>query len=348
MSEDAARRADAAPTEKSGLDPARSFGSVVDAYDRARPDYPLEAVRWLTGDEPLSILELGAGTGKLTHALVELGHDVHATEPDEAMLEVLSRNVPTARLSATTAEEIPAADATYDLVIAGQAYHWFDKEKALPEIARVLKRGGSLALVWNVRDERIPWVKRLGNLIGRQDVTGAGPDAALEESPYFGPIESTSIKHWQTVNRVSIRELALSRSNIATLPPAEQEAKLAEVLAFYDDFGRGMDGMQLPYLAQCYRAGVGIRPRTEPRPDAVEQTAVRAEGPATADGLEPTVPLVRAADGTVGVIDATGELFARALFVDEVEPSGSGSGASERLTEPPTDDDSGMLLIDFR
>jgi SAM-dependent methyltransferase len=289
---------------------ALSFGSVVDAYHRGRPGYPLDAVRWLTGDEPLSVLELGAGTGKLTQALVELGHDVHATDPDPAMLDVLARTVHVSRISQTSAEEIPAADATYDVVVAGQAYHWFDKERALPEIARVLKRGGSLSLVWNQRDERIPWVRRLGGIIGRQE-TGAGPDDALETSPYFGPVEARTFKQWQVVDRESIRDLVLSRSNVATLDADAREAKLREVLAFYDDFGRGMDGMQLPYVVQCYRAVVGIRPRTEEPPmDAAAPAA--DDAPPPYEG-EPTQP-VRLSE----------------------------------LTEPPSDDDSGVLLIDFR
>lgn len=287
-----------------------SFGSVVDAYERGRPGYPLEAVRWLTGDQPLSVLELGAGTGKLTRALVELGHDVHATEPDPAMLDRLARTVDVSRLSQTGAEEIPAADASFDIVIAGQSYHWFDKERALPEIARVLKRGGSLSLVWNVRDERIPWVKRLGRLLGTQE-SGSGPGEALESSPYFGPVEESLFKQWQVVDRETIQDLTLSRSSVATLPAEEREAKLREVLAFYDDFGRGMDGMQLPYVVQCYRAVVGIRPRTEEPPmDAAAPAA--DDAPPPYEG-EPTQP-VRLSE----------------------------------LTEPPSDDDSGVLLIDFR
>ena len=242
-------------------DPALCFGSVVDAYERGRPGYPIDAVRWLTGDEPLSVLELGAGTGKLTRELVALGHDVHATDPDPAMLDILSRNYVVTRISQTTAEEIPVPDSTFDIVIAAQSYHWFDHEKALPEIARVLKRGGSLSLVWNTRDERIPWVKRLGRVIGSQE-QGAGPGDELESSPYFGPLEHESFKHWQTIDRSSVQDLVLSRSNIATLSAKDREAKLREVLAFYDDFGRGMDGMQLPYVTECYRAVVGIKPQS--------------------------------------------------------------------------------------
>lgn len=304
------------------VDPARCFGGVVDAYHRGRPGYPAEAVRWLTGEQPLTVLELGAGTGKLTEQLIALGHDVHATEPDPAMLDRLAQQVSVTRLSQTAAEEIPAADASYDLVVVGQAYHWFDKERALPEIARVLKRGGSLALVWNVRDERIPWVKRLGRLIGNQDVTASGPDDALEESIYFGPIEEATFKHWQTVDRVSIQDLVRSRSNVATLSQERRDAKLAEVLEFYDDFGRGMDGMQLPYLTKCYRAVVGVRPKPKPDPDA-ESTSSGADN-ASADSSE-----------------YVGE--------DTVPVRVEGAAADvPGITDPPTDDDSGMLLIDFR
>jgi SAM-dependent methyltransferase len=313
MAPDDSSPADPSPT--AGPDPARCFGSVVDAYERGRPGYPIDAVRWLTGDEPLSVLELGAGTGKLTRELVALGHDVHATDPDPAMLDVLARNYVVTRISQTTAEEIPVPDSTFDIVIAAQCYHWFDHDKALPEIARVLKRGGSLSLVWNTRDERIPWVKRLGHVIGHQE-QGVAPGEELDSSPYFGPVEHEDFKHWQVIDRESVRDLVLSRSNVATLQADEREAKLREVVAFYDDFGRGMDGMQLPYITQCYRAVVGIKPQSAPK------TLVASEAPEREDYVgEPTVP--------VALADA-----AQLSDLPEIDP--------------PTDDDSGMLLIDFR
>ena len=236
-------------------EPARSFGGVADAYDRGRPTYPREAAVWLTSDKPLSVLELGAGTGKLTEQLVALGHDVHATEPDPRMLAILEKNLPGVRVSQATAEEIPAGDASYDVVVSAQAFHWFDYDKALPEIARVLRPRGRLSLVWNQRDERIPWVKRLGKIIGTQDQLN-DPVDLLEKSRLFGETEQEGFRFWQVVDQHSIRDLVRSRSNVAVLSPAEQEAKLAEVLAFYDDFGRGMDGMQLPYAARCFRAQV--------------------------------------------------------------------------------------------
>ena len=241
------------------LPPARSFAAVADAYDRGRPGYPRAAAEWLTSragsptGTPLSVLELGAGTGKLTVELVALGHDVHATEPDPAMIAVLQRRFPDLRSSMTGAEEIPAAAGSYDVVVAAQCFHWFDLDRALPEMARVLRPGGHLALVWNQRDERIPWVRRLGHVIGTQDQLRE-PAAPLEASGLFGEVEARDVKHWQTVDRQTLHDLVLSRSNVATLGEAARRAKLDEALALYDDYGRGPDGLQLPYLARCYRA----------------------------------------------------------------------------------------------
>jgi SAM-dependent methyltransferase len=293
---------DEAPTAR----PALAFGSVAEAYDRGRPGYPREAALWLTGDQPLSVLELGAGTGRLTEELLALGHDVHATDPDPRMLERLTAKFPEIRVSQTSAEEIPAADGSFDVVVAADCYEWFDHERALPEIARVLKRGGALALVRNVRDERIPWVKRLGNLIGHH-TAGEGVGDALEASPYFGPVDEATFKQWQTIDRSSVQDLVRSLGHVAALERSGQESKIREVLAFYDDFGRGMDGMQLPYVTECFRAVVGIRPQTPRTPMSTTEGDV--EG-----------------DEQVAVADA----------------------AVPAAVEPPADDDSGLLLIDFR
>jgi ubiquinone/menaquinone biosynthesis C-methylase UbiE len=236
-------------------DPARSFGGVADAYDRGRPSYPLKAAAWLTSDQPVTVLELGAGTGKLTSQLVALGHDVHATDPDPAMLALLERNLPEVRVSRAPAEEIPAGDRSYDVVVCAQAFHWFDLDHALPEIARVLKPRGRLALVWNERDERIPWVRRLGAIIGTQEQL-TDPTEVLEGSALFGEVERTTFGSRQLVDRDSIQDLVRSRSNVATLGEADRAAKLRDAVELYDEYGRGMDGMQLPYVVSCFRAAV--------------------------------------------------------------------------------------------
>lgn len=271
-------------------DHAHSFGAVADAYDRGRPTYPRAAAAWLTADAPLSVLELGAGTGKLTEQLVALGHDVHATDPDAAMLARLEERLPGIRTSVAPAEEIPAGDRSYDVVVSAQAFHWFDLDTALPEIARVLRAGGLLSLVWNQRDERVPWVRRLGALIGTQDQLRE-PAAALDTSRLFDEVEEAEFRFRQTIDRVSIRDLVLSRSNVATLPAADREAKLAEVVAFYDDYGRGMDGMQLPYAARCFRTRVLDRPASY-RGTVETDTGAEAEPVAASDGADTDMLLI--------------------------------------------------------
>ena len=284
----------------SAPDPARSFGSVAGAYDRARPTYPREAAAWLVGESPVTVLELGAGTGKLTEALVELGHDVHATDPDERMLAVLREHLPDVRSSVASAEDIPAPDASYDVVVVAQAFHWFDPERALPEIARVLKPDGRLAVAWNARDERIPWVRRLGRIIANPvDVRS---DDVLVASPLFGFVEDQSFRFWQVVDRVSIQELVTSRSNFAVLDEEARAARVAEVLEFYDDYGRGMDGMQLPYVCRCFRTTVVERPA--PR-EVVPEEGEAPEGEAAreAAGAEGRMVSDDGADADVLLID---------------------------------------------
>jgi SAM-dependent methyltransferase len=188
------------------------------------------------------------------------------------------------------AEEIPAPDASYDVVVAAQSFHWFDLDRALPEVARVLKPGGRLAVVWNQRDERIPWVRKLGAIIGTQDQVRE-PAEALVTSSLFGFVEDATFRFWQTVDRETIQDLVLSRSNVAVLDEEGRAAKLAEVLAFYDDYGRGMDGMQLPYEARCFRAAVVDRPASERSPAQ------------TTDADLPETPVSDGADADVLLID---------------------------------------------
>jgi ubiquinone/menaquinone biosynthesis C-methylase UbiE len=278
-----------------GRDRAQSFGQVADAYDRGRPGYPAEAATWLVGGEARVVLELGAGTGKLTAQLVALGHDVHATDPDPEMLKVLSRHLPDVRVSEASAEAIPLPDRSVDVVVAAQSFHWFDHDVAMPEIARVLKPGGHLAVAWNVRNARIPWVRKLGNIIGSQEQLAEESAEPLVLSPLFGFVEDATFTLWQDINRESLVDLVLSRSNIATLDPDARAAKVAEVLAFYDDYGRGMDGMQLPYNCLCFKAVVAEQP-SRSRDDAPEGDPIDLTGNDTGRG--DTGPEDPPSDGT--------------------------------------------------
>jgi SAM-dependent methyltransferase len=235
--------------------PGLSFGGVADAYDRARPTYPAEAATWLAGLEHAHLLELGAGTGKLTAELVRQGHKVIATDPLAAMLRHLVRHLPSTPAAVAAAERIPLGSRSVDAVIGAQCFHWWDVDRALPEVARVLRPGGHLALVWNLRDDRIPWVRRLGELIGTQEQQN-DPTHALLSSNLFGFVETATFRFWQPLDRTRLHDLVLSRSNIATMNQSERERVMRKVDAMYDDYGRGADGMLLPYVTHCYKAVV--------------------------------------------------------------------------------------------
>ena len=144
-----------------------SFGAAATAYAEHRPDYAQAAVRWALEPAPgPRVLDLGAGTGKLTATLVALGAEVIAVEPDPAMLAELRRALPAVRALPGSAEAIPLPDASVDAVLAGNAMHWFDMNVAGPEIARVLEPGGILAGLWNVFDDRVDWVAGLERVSG--------------------------------------------------------------------------------------------------------------------------------------------------------------------------------------
>lgn len=318
-------------------DPALSFGTVAASYDRGRPTYPHEAVTWALGTaapgKQLRVLELGAGTGKLTEVLLDLGHDVLATEPDEQMLDVLSAKIPNVRATLGSAEQIPVGDQQYDVVVAGQAFHWFDQPAALAEVGRVLAPGGRLVLLWNERDERIPWVRKLGALIGRQG-QDVDPTRVIDDSGMFSAVEEQQFRFWQVVNRETVQDLVLSRSNLAVLPDEDREAKRAEVLAFYDDYGRGMDGMQLPYTCRVFRSVVleHARPVLEPTtsPILIGESAAPAASSPAANAVNTATST--AARPVVSMSDTAHRL--PRVVVDGVGPDG--------------DDGDDLILIDFR
>jgi len=232
---------------------AASFARVADAYEQARPGYPADAVLWLAGETPCDVVDLGAGTGKLTRSLAALGHHVVAVEPLGEMLDRLRAAVPGVTAVAGSAESMPLPDGAADVVACAQAFHWFDQEAALAEIARVLRPGGRIALVWNVRDERVPWVSELSDaMVGRTGVD-RGAAAPIEQSGLYGPVEHATFEHTQTVDRDALRALVLSRSYCAVLPEEERAPILGRVDRLFDEYAR--DGLlTLPYVVECFRA----------------------------------------------------------------------------------------------
>jgi SAM-dependent methyltransferase len=225
-----------------------SFGRVADAYERSRPEYPAAAVRWLLGPRRLRVLDLGAGTGKLTRRLVELGHDVVAVEPLAEMRE----RIAVAPALEGTAEAIPAEAASFDAVTAGQAFHWFDPARALPEIARVLRPGGVLGLIWNRRDLRIRWVAALEEAL-RDERDWVEPLGS--QPPGFGSVERRDFEWALELDLARLLRLVRSRSSYAVASPAEQRRTIDEVRALVRSHPELRDRARfaLPYVTQAYR-----------------------------------------------------------------------------------------------
>jgi SAM-dependent methyltransferase len=233
--------------------PYTAFAEVAGAYERGRPGYPEEAVRWLAGDEARDVVDLGAGTGKLTRALVELGHRVTAIEPLPEMLELIPAAAPGAFAILGNAEIIPLPDAHADVVTCAQSFHWFDHPVALREIARVLRPGGRLALVWNTRDEGDPWVARLSAAIGSESIGENDVEEPIAASDLYGPVERATFRFEQLLGRELLLDLVLSRSYCAKLSAVERTPVLDAVGALYDEVA-GPDGIRLPYVTECFRA----------------------------------------------------------------------------------------------
>jgi SAM-dependent methyltransferase len=233
---------------------ATSFAAVADAYERGRPEYPPEAVAWLTGAEPADVVDLGAGTGKLTRGLVALGHRVTAVEPLPEMLEHLRAVTPDVTALVGSAEKIPLPDESADVVVSAQAFHWFDHPVALREIARILRPTGRLALVWNTRDNREPWVAELSEaILGRESIQDGDALGPLTASGLFGPVERATFSFVQTLDRAALRDLVLSRSYCAVMAPTERQQVLDRVDRLYEAHVTA-EGIRLPYVTECFRA----------------------------------------------------------------------------------------------
>ncbi|KOV78669.1 class I SAM-dependent methyltransferase [Nocardia sp. NRRL S-836] len=180
---------------------ADSFGAQAEAYAEHRPDYPLAAIRWalepLVQDRRLDVLDLAAGTGKLTAGLVAEGHCVTAVEPNEQMLSELVRRVHDVRALPGHAEHIPVPDQTVDAVLVGTAFHWFDQEKAMPEIARVLRPGGVVAAMWNEPDTSVEWLAEFERVSTSSVQTSKQDPTGILAHPLFGEPERQVFRHSQ-------------------------------------------------------------------------------------------------------------------------------------------------------
>lgn len=233
-----------------------SFGPAASLYDRVRPRYPVEALRWMIGDARLRVVDLGAGTGILTRQLIELGHEVVPVEPDAGMRARLDESLGTALAVEGSAEHIPLPDAGVDAVVAGQAYHWFNRELAHEEIARVLRPGGVFAPVWNVRDERAPWVAKLSEVAEHHDEHHGDQREPDSFGDRFGPPEKALFAFERMYTTDLLVDLVKSRSYYLTATPDGKEAierAVRGLVAEHPDLA-GRPEFPMPYVTEAYRA----------------------------------------------------------------------------------------------
>jgi SAM-dependent methyltransferase len=240
---------------------ARSFGRAAEVYARARPSYPPDAVDFLLPAGVRRVLDLGAGTGKLTEALAARGLDVVAVEPVDQMRAQLAAALPSVTALAGAAEAVPLPDAALDAVVVGQAWHWFDQAAAVRECGRVLRPGGWLGLVWNTRDERVRWVRALGDVLRSTGDPVRPQDPSAVVAP-FGPVETYETTWAHSVTVQSVLDLVASRSYVIVLPEARRAEILDEVRALlltHPDVA-GRESFSLPYVTTCFRARLSPLP----------------------------------------------------------------------------------------
>lgn len=254
---------------------ASSFGTVAASYDEHRPDYPEAAIRWalspVTAGGPgegdrgelagLPVLDLGAGTGKLTAQLVSMGAAVTTVEPDEAMLAALRRRLPAVRTLPGRAESIPLPDGCVRAVLCGQSLHWFDLERAIPEIARVLAPGGVLAGLWNNDDDRVPWVAGLhaaAESAASPALTARRSGTAklrIADTPFFTAQETAEFPAGHRRTAESLVATIATHSKFLIMAPPERERILGRIREYLRSRPETSEGeFTLPMVTVVLRA----------------------------------------------------------------------------------------------
>ena len=229
---------------------AAGFSAGSGAYARGRPSYPQEAIDFLADELGLRpgkrVLDLAAGTGKFTALLVPTGADVVAIEPVREMGDELRSAVAGVEVLEGTAEAIPLPDASVDAVTVAQAFHWFDAPAALGEIARVLHPGGGLAMIWNRRDESVPWVKRMNELIHWHEFNFSGYDTidwpdVVASSGLYTPLQQAAFRYEQVLDRDGLEARIRSVSYIAAMEQKERDEVVATGM-------RAVEAMAEPFV----------------------------------------------------------------------------------------------------
>ncbi|MCC2030653.1 class I SAM-dependent methyltransferase [Microbacterium allomyrinae] len=242
-----------------------SFGAAAGAYESGRPDYPREAVDWMLAPvqhdgRALRVADVGAGTGKLTRTIVETGAEVVAIDPDPGMLAALREHVHGVPTFVGTAERMPLPDASVDAVLLGQAWHWVDPVAGSLEIGRAVRSGGVLGLVWNIRDDSVPWIAQLTEAMhgshAEQMLSGDG----VRVAPPIGQLEDRTWSWSRTLGRRALLDMVASRSYVITASEVDRARILSAVDALFDQNRRvddtGAEVVDVPYRTTAYR---GIR-----------------------------------------------------------------------------------------
>ena len=233
------------------MDPrrARSFGAAADVYALGRPSYPREALQFVVPPGAARVLDLGAGTGKVTAGLLDLGLEVVAVEPDDAMRAHVD---PRAESLAGTAEEVPLADDSVDAVVAGQAWHWFDAARTLAEVGRVLRPGGTLGLLWNILDDSEGWPLELSEMLGLEDrlsLLRQEETSPSSECKHWGPWSHQLFAHVQGADADLVVANVASRSVVIVQEAEKRLATLAWVRSAVPE-----GWFEVPWVCDAWRA----------------------------------------------------------------------------------------------
>lgn len=252
------------PLTSEQLDSFRRLGAAFAAggerYDRLRPGYPDQAVAWLLEGTPTAatVVDVGAGTGKLTAAMVTQGQTVIAVDPSRDMLAQLSRHLPSVQTQVGTGEATGLADDTADLVTFAQSWHWVEPAAGVTETVRILKAAGRAGWVWNFLDVRVDWVAELADIWH----TVAGDEAidATQHAPElgeaFGLVDTVTVDWTQPMLAADAAALVTTRSYYLNASEHEQQAIRDRVAAFLDAQYQGVTIIELPYRSHCFRAAL--------------------------------------------------------------------------------------------
>ena len=216
----------------------------------------------MVGDQPARVLDLGSGSGAFAQMMVEAGHEVFCLDRSVDRVAGLPERLGTRLHVAGQVESLPYLSCHFDVVTASQTLHRFAPGLALTEIARVLRPGGRIAVLYNTRDDTVPWVKRLMALMRAADPVAMSGDfgveavAAVVDSGYFGPLERRNFRNWVPITRPGLVAMVENRPAVAALDRDVREQLLADVGALYDASARAPEPLLLPFQTSCWRGVV--------------------------------------------------------------------------------------------